>query len=186
MRGGIEWKGRASVKAREERRGQDRVHGRRGGGNTCLDGCRRQPLLDVLEYRFPQIGVKPRHQLLVKDAVRISDRRPEGLVRVPKLLIQRPRSLSVESLHVDTFDLGHMPQDRVYGLRALEPLVTLLQVFRRHAALGQVNVPLLLVNAQHHAHLLLPYPDELVDRADPAAAELGEQDHALDVIVLEE
>lgn len=41
-------------------------------------------------------------------------------------------------------------------------------------------------SAASAAHLLLADADELVDRADAPAAELGEQDHPLDVVVLEQ
>ena len=45
---------------------------------------------------------------------------------------------------------------------------------------------LLLINPQNHNNLVPIHPDELVDAPDPPPAELGEEDHALLVVVLEQ
>mmetsp|Transcript_38779 Transcript_38779/g.92846 ORF Transcript_38779/g.92846 Transcript_38779/m.92846 type:complete len:238 (+) Transcript_38779:395-1108(+) len=151
-----------------------------------LDRGGREALADVVEDRLPQVGVEAGHGLLVEDGVGVADGRAEGVVRVLELGVQRPRRLAVERLHVDALHLGDVPHDAVHRLRLVEALVALGHVLRRHASLRQVDVPLLLVDTQHHAHLLLPDPDQLVHRADAAARELREQDHALDVVILEQ
>ena len=44
----------------------------------------------------------------------------------------------------------------------------------------------LLVNPDHHNGLCPADPDQFVDTPDPSPAQLGQQDHALDVVVLEQ
>ena len=60
------------------------------------------------------------------------------------------------------------------------------KVLWRHSALGQVDVALLLVHAQHHDRLLPPHLDQLLHRADAPPRQLRQQDHALYVAVLQQ
>jgi hypothetical protein len=48
------------------------------------------------------------------------------------------------------------------------------------------GVTLLLVDAQHDDDLVAADADELLDAADAPPRQLGEEDHAVDVVVLEE
>jgi len=74
----------------------------------------------------------------------------------------------------------------VHGLGLVEALLRLGHVLGADAALGEVDVALLLVDADDHDDLVLADADELVDAADAAAAQLAQQDQALDVVVLEQ
>lgn len=79
-----------------------------------------------------------------------------------------------------------MAHDGVDELALVVPLLAGLDVLLGHPALAEVDVALLLVDAKHHDGLDAADLDEAADGADPAAGELGEEDHALDVVVLEE
>ena len=50
----------------------------------------------------------------------------------------------------------------------------------------QAQRTLLLVHTEDNHDLVAPDADELLDTPDTTARELGEEDHAVDVVVLEE
>merc|ERR1719458_1706806 len=62
----------------------------------------------------------------------------------------------------------------------------MLRILLGDSPLGQVDVTLVLVDPDDHHGLGPAHPDELVDAPDPPPGELGQQDHALYVIVLQE
>mmetsp|Transcript_58475 Transcript_58475/g.140985 ORF Transcript_58475/g.140985 Transcript_58475/m.140985 type:complete len:208 (+) Transcript_58475:628-1251(+) len=76
--------------------------------------------------------------------------------------------------------------DRVNRLALVELLFQLLHILRGHAALGEINVPLVLVHAEDQRHLLPPHIDELLDRTDAAPRKLREKDHTLCLVILQQ
>ena len=151
-----------------------------------LDGRRRQALRNVVAQHLLERRVEPWRRLLVEDRVGVGDCQPEGLVRVSVLGVKRPSRLTIQLLHVHVLHLRDVAHDGVNRLRPLELLVALGDVLGGHTPLGQVDVPLLFVDAKDHHHLGLANSDQLVDRADPPPRELREQNHPFDVVVLEE
>lgn len=89
-------------------------------------------------------------------------------------------------LKVNPEGLGHMAHDGVNELALVVPLLAGLNIFLRHPALAEIDVALLLVDPEDHDGLDAADLDEAADGPDPAARELGEEDHALDVVVLEQ
>ena len=61
-----------------------------------------------------------------------------------------------------------------------------LDIFFGDFPLAKVNVALLFVDTEHHHGLNPTHLDETADAPNLTPRELGEQDHALDVVVLEE
>mmetsp|Transcript_26081 Transcript_26081/g.77375 ORF Transcript_26081/g.77375 Transcript_26081/m.77375 type:complete len:413 (-) Transcript_26081:35-1273(-) len=105
---------------------------------------------------------------------------------VPKDAVQRPGDGLVQSLNIALRSFSHMPHDRVYQLGLVVPLLALRSVIGGHAPLRQIDVALLLIHAQDHDRLLPPHLNELGDRTDSPARELGQQDHSLNTVVLEQ
>lgn len=69
------------------------------------------------------------------------------------------------------------------------PVVLVLarrRLFRRHPPLGQVDVTLVPVDAEHHDGFGAAHFDQFVDRPDAAPRQFGQQNHALRARVLEE
>ena len=61
-----------------------------------------------------------------------------------------------------------------------------LDIFFGDSPLAKVDVALLFVDMEHHHELDPTHLDETADAPNLMPRELGEQDHALDVVVLEE
>ena len=74
----------------------------------------------------------------------------------------------------------------MHKLALIEPLLAALDVLLGDAALAEIDIALLLVDAEHHDGLDAADLDEAADAPNAAAGELGEENHALDVVVLEE
>jgi hypothetical protein len=94
-----------------------------------------------------------------------------------------------------------MNQNRMHSLGFVIPLVGLDNILRRHSPLRKINVTcmsasppsskkamftLLLVDTQYDDDFVASDSDEFVDTSDPPSGEFGEEDHAFDVVVLEE
>ena len=102
------------------------------------------------------------------------------------LAVQRPSDALVERLEVDPEGLGNVAHDRVDELGLVVPVLAGVRLLLGDPALGEVDVALVAVDAEHDGGLLAADLDEGGDGADAAAGELREEDHALDVVVLEE
>eukprot|EP00968_Pinguiococcus_pyrenoidosus_P006698 scaffold442_cov268-Pinguiococcus_pyrenoidosus.AAC.106 len=112
-----------------------------------LHGLRCQAAVDVLRDLVPEhVG----DLQLLEGICLPRERQLEGVVAVAVLAIQRPAHLLVQLLEEHPLLLGHLTQDHVHGLGLLVALVALGDVLRRHSALGEVDVALLLVDSKHH------------------------------------
>lgn len=78
-----------------------------------------------------------------------------------------------------------MAHDRVDELALVVALLAGLDILLGDAALAEIDVALLLVDTEDHDGLLAPDLDEAADAADSTTRELGEEDHALDIVVFE-
>lgn len=79
-----------------------------------------------------------------------------------------------------------MAHNRVDKLALIVPLLTPLNILLGNPPLAEIDVSLLLVDTKDHDGLDAADLDEAADAANTAPRELGEEDHALDVVVLEE
>ena len=77
-------------------------------------------------------------------------------------------------------------QKRTYHLGLVVSLLALDDILGRDSALGQINVALLLVDSQDDDNLVPADADQLLDTSDASSRQLAEQDHAVDVVVLEQ
>lgn len=102
------------------------------------------------------------------------------------LAVERPANPLVERLKVDLERLGDVAHDGVHELGLVVPVLARVRLLLGDAALGKVDVALVAVDTEHDGGLLAANLDEGGDGADTAAGELGEEDHALDVVVLEQ
>ena len=89
-------------------------------------------------------------------------------------------------LQIERKSLSNMAHDRMNELALVIPLLTSLNILLANPAFAQINVPPLLVDTQDHDGLDFPDLDQAADAPDPTAGELGEEDHAFGVVVLEE
>jgi len=122
----------------------------------------------------------------VEDGVGVGDDELEGLEGVAVLAVERPANALVEGLEVDLERLGDVAHDGVHELGFVVPVLAGLRLLLGDTALGEIDVPLVTVDTEHDGGLLAADLDEGGDGADAAAGELGEEDHALDVVVLEQ
>lgn len=90
------------------------------------------------------------------------------------------------NLEIDGERLGYPGHDGVDELALAVLLLAGEGVLLGDAALAEVDAALAAVDSEEHVGLDAAHPDEAADRADTAAGELGERDHALDVTVLQE
>lgn len=78
-----------------------------------------------------------------------------------------------------------MAHDGVDELALVVPLLTGLYILLGNPPLTQINVAFLLVDPEDHDGLDSAHLDEAADTSNPTAGELREENHALDVVVLE-
>lgn len=79
-----------------------------------------------------------------------------------------------------------MAHDGVDHLGLVVAVLALEHILGRDSALGQINVTLLLVDSQHNDDLVSSDTDEFLDGSDTSSGQFAEQDHAVDVVVLEQ
>mmetsp|Transcript_15060 Transcript_15060/g.48029 ORF Transcript_15060/g.48029 Transcript_15060/m.48029 type:complete len:233 (+) Transcript_15060:93-791(+) len=130
---------------------------------------RRQAAPDVLQHL--------RHHVLwhldaLESSGRVRDCQPHPVVRVPKLLGQRPRNEAIQILQRPVQRHGRIAQNDIHRSRLAVPDLHLLDVFRRNAPLGEINVALLPVHTEHHDHLIAPDANQLRDGPDPPPRQL--------------
>ena len=89
-------------------------------------------------------------------------------------------------LQIDRKSLSDMTHDRMNELALVIPLFTSLNIFLTNSTFAQINVTFLFIHTQDHDGLDSPDLDQAAHTPDPTAGELGEEDHAFDVVVLEE
>jgi hypothetical protein len=77
-----------------------------------------------------------------------------------------------------------VPQDARDALALHVALLTACDVFGRDAALGKIDVALLVVHAEYDDDLVTADADEFLDGPDATAGELREQNHALCAVIL--
>jgi len=122
----------------------------------------------------------------IENRVRIRHNQLERLESVAVLAVQRPADVNVEVLEIEAHGLGDVAHDGVDELGLVEAILAGLDIFFCDAALGEVDVALVAVDAEDHDGFLAADLEERGDGADAAARELGEEKHAFDVVVLEE
>lgn len=137
-------------------------------------------------------------------------RDPERIDGVAVLLVQGPGNGLVELLDGDVDLLGDVAHDGMYHLALVVTLLTLDDILGGDTTLREIDVTcsqkpssaplntyqprreararhtLLLVDTEDDHDLVAPHADELLDTADTSSGQLGEENHAVDVIVLEE
>jgi hypothetical protein len=82
--------------------------------------------------------------------------------------------------------LCDVPHDAVDHLALVVPLLALNDVLGADTAFAQIDVALLLVDTQHYHNLVAAHTNELLDGTDTSAGKFGEQNHAVDVVVLQQ
>ena len=102
------------------------------------------------------------------------------------LIVEWPANRLVQCLYGDEGLFGDMAHDGMRQLALVVSLLALDNVLGRHAALREVDVALFLVDTEYDGHLIAPYPDELLDTADASPGQLREQNHAINVVILEQ
>ena len=78
--------------------------------------------------------------------------------------------------------LGDVAHDAVYHLRLVVSLLALYDILRRHSALRQIDVTLVLVYTEYDDDFVAANSDELLDRSNTSSRKFGKQDHAVDVV----
>jgi hypothetical protein len=122
----------------------------------------------------------------VEDGIGVGNDELEGLEGVAVLAVERPANALVERLEVDLEGLGDVAHDGVHELGLVVPILAGVRLLLGDTALGEVDVPLVAVHTEHDGGLLAADLDERGDGANAAAGKLGEEDHALDIVVLEQ
>lgn len=79
-----------------------------------------------------------------------------------------------------------MAHNRVDHLGLVVAVLALEHIFGRDSALGQINVTLLLVDSQYDDDLVSSDTDKFLDGTNTSSGKFAEQDHAVDVVVLEQ
>lgn len=102
------------------------------------------------------------------------------------LAVEGPSDMNIEVLKVKAHGLRDMAHDGMNKLALIVPLLAGLDILLGDTALREIDVALLAINTENHDRLLAANLDETANAADTAAGELGEEDHALNVVVLEE
>ena len=137
---------------------------------------RREALENLLLQEVFQIGGDVGQ--MGENFVGLNDGELEGLVGLAKVARQRPGDLFVEVLELDVSHLGDVAEQRVHSFGLGVFLVGLDDVLGRDAALREVDVALLLVDAQHDDKLDAADANQFRDRADATARQFGQQNHA--------
>lgn len=101
------------------------------------------------------------------------DRELEGVVGVAVLFKEGPGDDRVDVVHVAVGAVGDVAHDGVDRLALVVAVLALDDVLGRDAALGEVDVALVLVDAHDDDDLVAADADELLDRADAPPRELG-------------
>lgn len=96
------------------------------------------------------------------------------------------RRKTLTDLEIEQHCLSDMAHDRVDKLALVVALLAGLDVFLGDPALAEVDVTLLAVHPEDHHRLLPAHLYEAADAPDPAAGEFREQNHPLDVVVLQQ
>jgi hypothetical protein len=122
----------------------------------------------------------------VEDSIWVGDDELEGLEGVTVLAVERPANPLVERLEVDFERLRNVAHDRVHELGFVVLVLACVRLLLGDPALGEVDVALVAVDTEYDGGLLAADLDEGGDGADATAGQLGEEDHALDVVVLQE
>lgn len=79
-----------------------------------------------------------------------------------------------------------MAHDRMHELTLIKPLLAALDILLGNTPLAEINVALLLVDTKDHDGLDAADFDKAADAPNAAAGQLREEDHALDIVVLQE
>mmetsp|Transcript_49626 Transcript_49626/g.130536 ORF Transcript_49626/g.130536 Transcript_49626/m.130536 type:complete len:270 (+) Transcript_49626:2-811(+) len=124
-----------------------------------LDGLRGEAQLDVLDERRLDVLA---HVELVQDGG-VRQQPLEGVEDVAELVAQLEAEGLVQVQHVAPLRSRQVAHDAVSGLGLVELVLDLRDIFRRHPALGKIDVALLLVNTQHERDLLSAHIDQLLD-----------------------
>jgi hypothetical protein len=122
----------------------------------------------------------------IEDSIGVRDDELEGLEGVAVLAVEWPANPLEERLEVDVERLRDVAHDGVHELRLVILVLACVRLLLGDPALGEVDVALVAVDTEHDGGLLAADLDEGGDGADSTAGQLGEEDHALDVVVLQE
>lgn len=175
---------------------------------TDLGGLRSQTLADVgLELLsdglggeldiIPDIGVPSHpcqhsvqyrhssHQHMPVSRSDVRDRKLESIKRVAVFLIEGPSYRLVELLDGDQSLLGDVTHDRVDDLALVVTLLATNDILGGDTTLGQIDITLLLVDAENDDDLVAANTNQLLDGTNTASGKLREEDHAVDVVVLQ-
>lgn len=120
------------------------------------------------------------------------------------LLVERPGYALIEALDRHLGLLRNMSHDGVNHLALVVSFLALHNILGGHSSFRQINVScqscqspcsscsvstaqptLLFVHTENHNDLIATNSDELLDTSDTSSRKFGQQDHAVDVVVLE-
>lgn len=93
--------------------------------------------------------------------------------------VERPGDGLVQVLDGDLNLLGNVSHYGMDDLALVVPLIALDDVLWRHSTLGEIDVPLLLVDSEDDNDLVSSHADKLLDTPDTSSGQLREQDHAI-------
>lgn len=115
----------------------------------------------------------------------VRDRKLEGIKRVAVFLVEGPSYRLVELLDGNESLLGNVAHNRVDDFALVVTLLATNDILGGDTALGQIDITLLLVDTENDDDLVATDTDQLLDGANTSSGKLREQDHAVDVVVLE-
>lgn len=115
----------------------------------------------------------------------IRDRKLESIKRVAVFLVEGPSYRLVKLLDGDQSLLGDVAHNRVDDLALVVTLLAANDILGGDTALGQIDITLLLVDTENDDDLVATNTDQLLDGTNTSSGKLREQDHAVDVVVLE-
>lgn len=115
----------------------------------------------------------------------VRDRKLEGIKRVAVFLVEGPSYCLVKLLDGNKSLLSNVAHNRVDDLALVVTLLATNDILGGHTTLGQIDIALLLVDTENDDDLVATDTDQLLDGTNASSGKLREQDHAVDVVVLE-